>query len=162
MRNDERMSNAPEDDRKDPAMPTEDAYAPGPSSAKRRASGDPVADLKQGFGLLIRAARTATQQLPTDRIEGAVREASREVERAARSIPTASLEAAVRLGVASVEAAAKRVPTERVTGAVVSSAREVGRALESVAEAVERTVTGKPSVRVEPEDGAGRGDSGER
>ncbi|AKV03827.1 hypothetical protein AKJ09_10490 [Labilithrix luteola] len=47
---------------------------------------NPVNDLKQGLGLLFRAAKGAVEQLPTDKIEEAVKEGAKEVGKAFESI----------------------------------------------------------------------------
>jgi hypothetical protein len=46
----------------------------------------PVDDLKQGLGLLFRAAKGAVERLPTDRLEGAVKDGAKEVGRAFESV----------------------------------------------------------------------------
>ena len=46
----------------------------------------PVDDLKQGLGLLFRAAKGAVDRLPTDKIEGAVKEGAKEVGKAFESV----------------------------------------------------------------------------
>jgi len=43
---------------------------------------DPIEDIRAGLGLLFRAAKTAVDELPTDKIEEAVKEGAREVGRA--------------------------------------------------------------------------------
>lgn len=47
---------------------------------------DPVDDLKQGFGLLFRAAKGAVEKLPTDRVEEVAKDAAKEVARAFETI----------------------------------------------------------------------------
>lgn len=47
---------------------------------------NPVDDLKQGLGLLFRAAKGAVEQLPTDKFEEAVKEGAKEVGKAFESI----------------------------------------------------------------------------
>jgi hypothetical protein len=42
----------------------------------------PVDDLKQGLNLLFRAAKGAVEKLPTDKIEGAVKDGAKEVGKA--------------------------------------------------------------------------------
>lgn len=47
---------------------------------------DPVEDLKKGLGLLFRAAKGAVDQLPTDKLEDAVKTGAREVGRAIENV----------------------------------------------------------------------------
>jgi len=47
---------------------------------------DPVDDLKRGLGLLFRAARTAVDELPTGKLEDAVKTGVREVGRAIENV----------------------------------------------------------------------------
>jgi hypothetical protein len=54
-------------------------------------SGDkpnPVNDLKQGLGLLFRAAKGAVEQLPTGKVENVVKDAAMELERAFENLGT--------------------------------------------------------------------------
>lgn len=46
----------------------------------------PVDDLKQGLNLLFRAAKGAVEKLPTDKIEGAVKDGAKEVGKAFESV----------------------------------------------------------------------------
>jgi hypothetical protein len=46
----------------------------------------PVDDLKQGLNLLFRAAKGAIDKLPTDKVEGAVKEGAKEVGKAFESV----------------------------------------------------------------------------
>jgi hypothetical protein len=46
----------------------------------------PVDDLKQGLNLLFRAAKGAVDKLPTDKIEGAVKEGAKEVGKAFETV----------------------------------------------------------------------------
>jgi hypothetical protein len=46
----------------------------------------PVDDLKQGLGLLFRAAKGAVDKIPTDKIEGAVKDGAKEVGKAFESV----------------------------------------------------------------------------
>jgi hypothetical protein len=48
----------------------------------------PVDDLKQGLNLLFRAAKGAVDKIPTDKIEGAVRDGAKEVGKAFESVAT--------------------------------------------------------------------------
>ena len=48
----------------------------------------PVDDLKQGLGLLFRAAKGAVEALPTDKLEDVAKDAAKEVARAFESIGT--------------------------------------------------------------------------
>jgi hypothetical protein len=57
---------------------------PGMSSERKQP--DPMDDLRQGFGLLFRAAKTAIDRLPTKGIEEVVLSGAKEVERAVRSV----------------------------------------------------------------------------
>ena len=47
---------------------------------------DPVDDLKQGLGLLFRAAKGAVEKLPTDKVEDVAKDAAKEVARAFETI----------------------------------------------------------------------------
>lgn len=47
---------------------------------------DPVDDLKQGLGLLFRAAKGAVEKLPTDKAEEVAKDAAKEVARAFESL----------------------------------------------------------------------------
>ncbi len=46
----------------------------------------PVDDLKQGLGLLFRAAKGAIDKIPTDKIESAVKESAKEVGKAVETV----------------------------------------------------------------------------
>ena len=48
----------------------------------------PVDDLKQGLGLLFRAAKGAVDKIPTDRIESAVKDGAKEVGKAFETVAT--------------------------------------------------------------------------
>ncbi|MFO0675451.1 MAG: hypothetical protein U0169_02880 [Polyangiaceae bacterium] len=50
---------------------------------------DPMEDLREGLGLLFRAARTAVEKLPTKDLEEAVVSGAKEVERAVKSVAEA-------------------------------------------------------------------------
>lgn len=47
---------------------------------------DPVDDLKQGLGLLFRAAKGAVEKLPTEKVEDVAKDAAKEVARAFETI----------------------------------------------------------------------------
>lgn len=47
---------------------------------------DPVDDLKQGLGLLFKAAKGAVEKLPTEKIEGVAKDAAKEVSRAFETV----------------------------------------------------------------------------
>ncbi len=47
---------------------------------------DPIEDLRNGLGLLFRAAKTAVDQIPTDKIEQAVKDGAREVTKALETV----------------------------------------------------------------------------
>ena len=49
---------------------------------------DPLDDVKKGFGLLFRAAKTAVEKLPTKGLEDAVLSGAREVGRAVENVAT--------------------------------------------------------------------------
>lgn len=49
---------------------------------------DPIEDVRKGLGLLFRAARTAVDEIPTDKIEEAVKTGAREVTRVVESVTT--------------------------------------------------------------------------
>ena len=46
----------------------------------------PVDDLKQGLNLLFRAAKGAVDKIPTDKIEGALKDGAKEVSKAFESV----------------------------------------------------------------------------
>jgi hypothetical protein len=46
----------------------------------------PVDDLKEGLGLLLRAARGAVEKLPTEKLEDVAKDAAKEVSRAFESL----------------------------------------------------------------------------
>ncbi len=48
----------------------------------------PVDDLKQGLNLLFRAAKGAVDRIPTDKIEGAMRDGAKEVGKAFETVAT--------------------------------------------------------------------------
>jgi len=47
---------------------------------------DPVDDLKQGLGLLFKAAKKTVEKLPTEKIEGVAKDAAKEVSRAFETV----------------------------------------------------------------------------
>ncbi len=47
---------------------------------------DPIEDVRKGLGLLFRAARNAVDEIPTDKIEGAVKTGAREVTRVIETV----------------------------------------------------------------------------
>ncbi len=47
---------------------------------------DPVDDLKQGLGLLFKAAKGAVEKLPTEKIEHVAKDAAKEVSRAFETV----------------------------------------------------------------------------
>lgn len=47
---------------------------------------DPIEDVREGFGLLFRAAKKALDKLPKKEIESAITVSAREVERAAKNV----------------------------------------------------------------------------
>lgn len=47
---------------------------------------NPMDDVKQGLGLLFRAAKTAASRLPTENVEGIVTEGAKEVGRAFETV----------------------------------------------------------------------------
>ena len=75
------------------------------------------------------------------------------MESAVDNFPTDKIGTVVKAGVRVAESVAKRIPAEKigqqVGDAVKSGAKEVGKAIGNVADAVERTVTGKSTP---PED----------
>jgi hypothetical protein len=46
----------------------------------------PVDDLKQGLNLLFRAAKGAVEKIPTDKIEGAIKDGAKEVGKAFETV----------------------------------------------------------------------------
>jgi hypothetical protein len=46
----------------------------------------PVDDLKQGLGLLFRAAKGVVEKIPTEKIEGAVKDGAKEVGKAVEAV----------------------------------------------------------------------------
>jgi hypothetical protein len=148
---------APDDKPEDtPNLPDEDAYAAPPAEPPPPppSADDPVDELKKGFGMLLRAAKHAVDQIPTGKIEEAVKTGAKQVEHAVDNFPTDKIGTAVKAGVKGIETVAKRIPTERigqqVGEAVKTGAKEVGKAFGNVAEAVERTVTGKSNPPEDP------------
>jgi hypothetical protein len=77
----------------------------------------PVDDLKEGLGLLFRAAKGAASRLPTGKIEGVAKDAVKEVGRAFETIGS------------EIE---KVVPKDAV--------KEVGRAFETIGSEIEKVV----------------------
>jgi hypothetical protein len=89
----------------------------------------PVDDLKQGLGLLFRAAKGAVEKLPTDKIEGAVKDGAKEVGRAfetvANELDKAFTNATHRTGSQPpVQAPPNAQPPEPTTAAGVAQANE--------------------------------------
>jgi len=50
------------------------------------AKGKPIEDLKEGLGLLLRAAKGAVDKLPTEKVESVAKEAAKEVGRAFETV----------------------------------------------------------------------------
>jgi hypothetical protein len=50
---------------------------------------DPIEDIRAGLGLLFRAAKTAVDEFPTEKLEDAVKQGVREVGRAIENVTTA-------------------------------------------------------------------------
>jgi hypothetical protein len=50
---------------------------------------DPLDDVRKGLGLLFRAAKTAVEKLPKEKVEGAVISTAREVGRAVGNVASA-------------------------------------------------------------------------
>lgn len=50
---------------------------------------DPIEDVRKGFGLLFRAAKTAVSELPTDKVEAAVVSGVKEVGKALENVAQA-------------------------------------------------------------------------
>lgn len=50
---------------------------------------DPIEDVRKGFGLLFRAAKTAVSELPTDKVEAAVVSGVKEVGKAIENVAQA-------------------------------------------------------------------------
>ncbi len=48
----------------------------------------PVDDLKQGLNLLFRAAKGAVDKIPTDKIEGAMRDGATEIDKVVTNVTT--------------------------------------------------------------------------
>lgn len=63
------------DDKPKPDAPSEASPKP-----------DPIEDVRQGLGLLLRAAKSAVEKLPTREVEQAVLETAREVGRAVENV----------------------------------------------------------------------------
>jgi hypothetical protein len=138
------------DEKDPPNLPEEDAYAVPegePLPQQQPGEDDPVEELKKGFGMLLRAAKHAVDKIPTDKIEERIKSGARKVESAVDNFPTDKIGTVVKAGVRVAESVAKRIPAEKigqqVGDAVKSGAKEVGKAIGNVADAVERTVTGK-------------------
>jgi hypothetical protein len=47
---------------------------------------NPLEDLKEGFGLIFRAAKTAVENLPTDKVEDVAKEAAKQVSKTFETI----------------------------------------------------------------------------
>jgi hypothetical protein len=62
---------------------------------KKPEEADPVEVLKKGLGLLFRAAKTAVEKLPTEKLEDVVLSGAREVGRAIENV-TSTVEKTVR------------------------------------------------------------------
>jgi hypothetical protein len=88
----------------------------------------PVDDLKQGLGLLFRAAKGAVEKLPTDKIEGAVKDGAKEVGRAfetvANELDKAFTNATHRPGSQPPAQVRDAQPPEPTTAAGVAQAHE--------------------------------------
>jgi hypothetical protein len=48
--------------------------------------GKPIEDLKQGLGLIFKAAKGAVEKLPTDKVEGVAKDAAKEIHRAFETV----------------------------------------------------------------------------
>ena len=72
----------------EPGLPLQGAasWPSSPDMSDEKPKTDPVDDLKQGLGLLFRAAKGAVEKLPTDKVEDVAKDAAKEVARAFETI----------------------------------------------------------------------------
>lgn len=83
----------------------------------------PVDDLKQGLGLLYRAAKGAVDKIPTDKIEGAVKDGAKEVGKAFETV-AGELDKAFSKATGSQPPQANPQPPEPTTAEGVAQAKE--------------------------------------
>ena len=84
---------------------------------------DPVADLKHGLGLLLRAAKNAAQGAAT---------------RAKDAAQTDKVDRAFKAGIDDLHKAVDRLQSDKLEGALKTSLQEIGRAFGNVAQKLER------------------------
>ena len=122
-----------ESEKKDPETPPEPPQDPKPEDENRDDRSDPndpedpVSDLRQGIGLLFRAARKAAQG------------AAHKAKDAAQG---EKVEKAFKTGVDDLQKAFDRLQSDKLEGALKSSLQEIGRAVGNVAQTIERELRG--------------------
>lgn len=84
---------------------------------------DPIEDVKKAFGLLAGAAKKAMSQIPTAKIETAVKDV------------------------------ASKIPTQEIENVVMTGAREVSRAFENVGNTIDEQFFNKKKSTPPPADG---------
>lgn len=72
----------------EPGQPLQGAasWPSSPDMSDEKPKTDPVDDLKQGLGLLFRAAKGAVEKIPTEKVEDVAKDAAKEVARAFETI----------------------------------------------------------------------------
>jgi len=91
---------------------------------KREPKPNPVDDLKQGLGLLLRAAKGAASALPTDKIEDAVKDGAKEVTRAFETVATEIDKLVTKATTSGAPGEGRPEPPEPTTAAGVAQAKE--------------------------------------
>jgi len=89
---------------------------------------NPIEDVRKGLGLLFRAARTAVQKLPTDRLEETVVGAAKEVGRAVESVAQTIEKEVRKVGSAARSAAAAPPATAATEEAPAQASTESPKA----------------------------------
>ncbi len=83
----------------------------------------PVDDLKQGLNLLFRAAKGAVEKIPTEKIEGALKEGAKEVGKAFETVAN-EVDKVFQHGAPHVAPEASRQPPEPTTAEGMAQAKE--------------------------------------
>jgi hypothetical protein len=84
----------------------------------------PIDDLKQGLGLLFRAAKGAVDKIPTEKIEGAVKDGAKEVSKAVEAVANEVDKVFVKATSGSQPAPANPAPPEPTTSEGVAQAKK--------------------------------------
>ena len=84
----------------------------------------PIEDLKQGLGLLFRAAKGAVEKIPTDKIEGAVKDGAKEVGKAVEAVANEVDKVFVKATSGSQPPANNAAPPEPTTAEGVAQAKK--------------------------------------